>query len=735
MEGIVRDSNAARGTATIYNSKAKKTFNMTKVHLKDPDGAFPGKGDLVEYEAKKSKLKNGSVKINKSAAVQAPATIAATEIGVQQPRMPYQFVPIIFRNQDAEKRLNAHVVRDGSYSDPQEQLLTGKIDCELTVLTPLLVGQFRYGHGEMQENCEAPLSEATPSEKGILEPLFYCPRGDNTLESSRVLLSGAGLKGMLRHSLGAILTAPMERVQEQKYSYRPNMAPVGGRYQFREAIVVGTPDLENGILQVKILPRGRNAKFLKNGMALPADSTQFSYVGGIDGDAKLAWGQVYSRVAVANAILTSGRIINVLQVIVEQYLKTQEELADNEVGHLSTRHPDIDNQGHYQSSRKRHSEHVPAIKASIRRNTALKVDQLIFVEIDTENNDQIVSFGHHFRYRWRYADSVKTVQKDATGENKLRQEVTKLPGEHLGDTGGRLSGVRSLLGYVDDDLGIAEDNNDNFKRLAGRISINTAVEQIDDNASLDDRFVVRNGADTEATETRYNIPLKILGQPKASADQWYLDQRSKTHKDQFNSYGYLPGHEESGVALAGRKFYNHQSVTQENYVDLDKSNSNQSTLARFVSKPGIRFRFTVRFRDLRDWELGAILLTLSPELVLDDEKLKGILPKVANGDSTGSTKFAQKLGYAKSLGLGSVKIDICELHKLDSSQCCFVSDNAAVYVQMFGEYVENRPLKGALKEWFSIMNYTGGQRQQSTYPLVSDYAKKKFEQLDARRKP
>ncbi len=37
-----------------------------------------------------------------------------------------------------------------------------------------------------------------------------------------VLLPGDSLKGLLRHELGALLGAPMERVAERSYSYRPN---------------------------------------------------------------------------------------------------------------------------------------------------------------------------------------------------------------------------------------------------------------------------------------------------------------------------------------------------------------------------------------------------------------------------------------------------------------------------------------------------------------------------------
>jgi hypothetical protein len=91
--------------------------------------------------------------------------------------------------------------------------------------------------------------------------------------------------------------------------------------------------------------------------------------------------------------------------------------------------------------------------------------------------------------------------------------------------------------------------------------------------------------------------------------------------------------------------------------------------------PDTKFRFTLRFRDLRPWELGAVLFALEPE------RIDSFLPHLNIRDIVQSQlmttipaqpkhqpRFALKLGHGRPLGMGSVQIQVDELW--------FVNDNS-----------------------------------------------------------
>jgi hypothetical protein len=153
--------------------------------------------------------------------------------------------------------------------------LSGEICCEIETLTPLLVGWERRQIGDTEESWPVPYERATGDLDAFLQNAacqVYPDANDQDaqrrqrrqkeVENSRrayidrtrneiveldvagvgrtiktksvlcplrarwgdhpVLIPGDSLKGLLRHGLGALLGAPMERVAERSYSYRPN---------------------------------------------------------------------------------------------------------------------------------------------------------------------------------------------------------------------------------------------------------------------------------------------------------------------------------------------------------------------------------------------------------------------------------------------------------------------------------------------------------------------------------
>ncbi|MDR2137306.1 MAG: TIGR03986 family CRISPR-associated RAMP protein [Synergistaceae bacterium] len=149
--------------------------------------------------------------------------------------------------------------------------------------------------------------------------------------------------------------------------------------------------------------------------------------------------------------------------------------------------------------------------------------------------------------------------------------------------------------------------------------------------------------DQNLMEDLDSLPLKILGSPKPSQARFYLGdtngypQKAKLSKEDVS-------YKENKI-LRGRKFYLHQIPPNSEYwtspyggaiqackaVDGAKSRQNRS-LRNWIL-PDRRFKFNIRVENLTREELGA-LLTL---LTLPDN-------------------FCFKLGYAKPLGLGSVRL-------------------------------------------------------------------------------
>src|SRR5690606_1593158 len=182
--------------------------------------------------------------------------------------------------------------------------------------------------------------------------------------------------------------------------------------------------------------------------------------------------------------------------------------------------------------------------------------------------------------------------------------------------------------------------------LMGRVFVNAGLEVVANNDSDDDRFLKPTF-------------LKELGMPRPSAVEHYLKQphypRSRpSDRATLVTYGDAAGYDAPGE-LAGRKFYfDRPNAIAEDASDTNKQND-RSTLALEASKPGRKFRFTVRFRDLDAAELAAILVALSPD------QFKGVLGGTHHGG------YCSKLGYARPLGWGSVRIEAKQLLLLDEA--------------------------------------------------------------------
>lgn len=630
--------------------------------------------------------------------------------------LPYGFVSI----DPAKAVTDTPVWHDGKEGG---ELLSGEVRCTLEALTPLLPGNARYqchkdgdekkpAQADLQRLAQWGFDQLNPGQQ-IAEPL--------RLADGRVVIAGSALKGMIRHSLGALLSAPMERVAERHHTYRPNLdfnkSWVLEKYAVRPALVIGK-DGEGWL--VEVFPDARGAIFVRSevvdALSLNGRNQVFSgelagfaieknrllrakgqkarlkhrlveYRGGIDGEG--IFGAAFdppTRTYQHALVPVSGAVgqFSISAELYRRYIRDQTSVIACETeGHL-TAHPlsDLD---------------TKKAQKAILRNAELKINQLIYVELTTENgkvtqNSRVVSFGHHFRYRWAYSSSVRKQL------GKVRDCLKPLDCERQDAAPERLSGARLLFGYVRDEKTNLIGSGV-FERLAGRIAINHAIS---------DGVPEFLGVESKG----YCVPLKILGQPKSSAWEFYLRQGQTTNRPPA-TYGDLPG--DAGGELAGRKFYRHQPrsqkvsdiATTEDKITRSKEDKiirlKQATLARFICRTGTRFLFAIRFQGLRAWELGALLAVLQPGRLA-----------APGGDSQ---VYAHKLGLGRPLGMGSVRIAIDGL-TLSQGKGAAEAPATDGFRQEAVNALRERLAGVDLSEWLAMLRFE--DRGPVDYPRTGD---------------
>ncbi len=606
------------------------------------------------------------------------------------PKKPYAFVSL-----PAQFTTDTPVWHDGSSSLGR---LSGEVRFELETLTPLLVGWERGQVGDNESEWPVPQNldgvGQLVANKSVLCPL-RAPWGKRP-----VTIPGDSLKGLLRHELGALLGAPMERVAERSYSYRPNLLyPKNNQDRFLEPRIARVLKVSQRQINGKALNVPEEVELYhlaeinrqtyypkrdrKTGRSITPSQQAKPYKGGLGGGQPLPK-EILSEEAQRKEIRThlelrkvsvDRRSVRIPPEVIEQYVKTLEHLLDTDKGHFSARHPYI---GMYQEKQNLAKQ---AIKQAIQN--VFQPGDLICVEWDTQKQC-IVSFGWHYYYRWAYVD---TVRRDADAPNGERHGLFPLPEERQQDEEGApkgLSAVRRLFGYTGDNDGSAGIGKDDYEQLMGRVSINAALEVV---------------GDAETDEQRFLPPtfLKELGMPRPSAVEFYLKQPYYSNarpSDQAKlvTYGDAAGYDAPGE-LAGRKFYldRPDAYTGEPWKDDSEANraNERSTLALEASRPGRKFRFTLRFRDLDPHELAAILAALCPH------QFCGVLGGGHPDD------YCSKLGYARPLGWGSVRIEakaLLYLNSADSAPELKPEPNISGWVQQHYHY----PPTKIQAEWLAM---------------------------------
>lgn len=255
-----------------------------------------------------------------------------------------------------------------------------------------------------------------------------------------------------------------------------------------------------------------------------------------------------------------------------------------------------------------------------------------------------------------------------------------------------------------DNEGSAGIGAGDHSQLMGRVFVNAGLEVLGANDTDEERFLGPTF-------------LKELGMPRPSAVEHYLKQphhpRARPSDNAtLRTYGDAAGYDAPGE-LAGRKFYlDRKDAYDANGsalapgVAADPSDTNRqnerSTLALEASKPGRKFRFTVRFRDLDPAELAAIMVALGPD------QFKSVL------GGTNADGYCSKLGYARPLGWGSVRIQAKQLLFLDDAgemPTLTLEANLAAWVE------RNHEKTASQDEWLGI--------HRRRHPDAADYPKER----------
>lgn len=148
------------------------------------------------------------------------------------------------------------------------------------------------------------------------------------------------------------------------------------------------------------------------------------------------------------------------------------------------------------------------------------------------------------------------------------------------------------------------------------------------------RIRISHGSIIEEKEVLEELQLAILSSPKPTTAFFYLlDENGEPNFDVAYT---------NNAILRGRKFYRHQSEAKKEEYRRENIKSIQNRTVRNVLKPGAKFNFTICFENLSPVELGALLWSIEMD--------EGMYHKV---------------GLAKPLGFGSVKLSVETISILD----------------------------------------------------------------------
>ncbi len=249
------------------------------------------------------------------------------------------------------------------------------------------------------------------------------------------------------------------------------------------------------------------------------------------------------------------------------------------------------------------------------QNKRLTVGDLIYVEPDPEDRTQARNIALARVARLRYRNAIGDLLPDHLKPSEQYEQL---------DIASR------VFGWV---KGTPTDDHTVHVAYAGRVRFSHATLTADG-----DKGVYKD-----------ELTLAILGEPKPTTTLFYLQkadgewsEAERKTPEAAETIGY-----DGPNLLRGRKVYRHHgaALNRQEYERADRRRDRQNRSVRGVRIPGNVFEFTMDFHNLVPVELGALLW------VLQTMSAEGCF---------------HRLGYAKPLGFGSVRLHVNEVRLLDT---------------------------------------------------------------------
>ncbi|NMB38945.1 MAG: TIGR03986 family CRISPR-associated RAMP protein [Firmicutes bacterium] len=210
-----------------------------------------------------------------------------------------------------------------------------------------------------------------------------------------------------------------------------------------------------------------------------------------------------------------------------------------------------------------------------------------------------------------------------------------------------------------------EEITDMAEAIFGKVSKVSKDDTFASRVFFEDAFLEPGQSNVYLSEQP--LTPKILSNPKPTTFQHYLEQDPNCSQRSLNHWN------NQGKSIRGNKLYWHRKASDWKFEGDKRKSEKQLTSIKPV-KANTKFMFKIRFENLSEAELGAILFALD-------------LPK----------GHYHKLGMGKPLGLGSVKI----------MPTLFIIDRESRYNRLFNgekwhlgiEQVETKEFKEAFEKY------------------------------------
>jgi len=138
------------------------------------------------------------------------------------------------------------------------------------------------------------------------------------------------------------------------------------------------------------------------------------------------------------------------------------------------------------------------------------------------------------------------------------------------------------------------------------------------------------------------ITLAILSSPKPTTSRFYLMPVKAKPDSKQGASDEQVGYDAPDMVIRGRKLFRHHvTVNSNEYERVRGDRDDQNRSINGALPAGTKFRFKVRFENLAEVELGALLWALEME-----------------------SNMCHRLGFAKPLGFGSVRINVTQIREL-----------------------------------------------------------------------